>query len=1319
MMKAKSVLLSLGVIILSISMVSDGWAIRDPNQPIPHRQKQSPKAASSTSVNSPAVDISAPRAPQPVVDITLRKHEIKQGPRSIKRDFRDSYMLPAFLAGNLKTEEEISTVILNQLKGLPNWLGGVAVSDLRLDYIEIIPSIDGRAQDAYVHFVQQNRGVDIEGTEVTFLLKIFPDKTLIASAKAFLYPTLQLKSNSLRALARVKDTSNEKSLQLLGLEGKPVNKKRDQQKIRFIEGAWHRVSEIQYEESPYQAVMDEDSDQNWVEDKRLYATIQGSISGRGVEFDPLTTGSKLKVLKLSNLRLTSAEGANVFSDLLGNFDFVTVTKQTTITSSLRGRWARVLSAKKDNLFLTNTGVPGTLLNLRFNPSGSAESETAQVNAYYHVNFIHDWVQSHLSSKTLAAINIPIITNVNINDVCNAYYDYKSLNFFASGDGCLNSAYDTIIYHEYGHFVDDKIGGITDGGLSEGWGDVLGAYATGQPILGEGFFGVPGESIRRADNNYQYPRGGQDEIHALGQAWVGFAWNLRENLITSLGKTAGIQTAENIVIPTLYANSKDIPAAVRDVMVRDDDDGNLLNGTPHYAEIAAAAIKHHLPFPEPDVISPAPITDLHIKSQTAESIILGWTATGDDGLVGTADAYDIRYSFSPIQTEEDFAAATPVQNDIDSPVVPAESGKPDSMPFKKLIVNKTYYFAMKVLDNMQNASTLSNMATTIIKAKILLSENFESGAKGWQSNGLWHLSGKRFKSPKKSFVYNNGVDFKTPQDFNSGSLITPLIKIPDSADQLVIDSQQWVDTAENGWDDTTQTISISADNGATWDEQYIFTLADDYRTWKQKSVVFSGYAGKTVKVRFFFEAYDPDTSSGEGWYLDDVNISVTQPPVLTPIGNKGVTVGQTLTFKVKGTDPNGEPLIYSVNGLPSGASFENQVFFWIPDASQAGTYSVRFSVSNGFVKSERISIVVANKFSDLTVNVITPAADTAVIGLPMRFSYSVKNLGPGPAPISQTAVHLSKDAKYGGKDDIGLTLYSVSALAKGQVLSLSNLSFEIPDTTPLGDYYLCAMADYANVVVEQDKINNTKCSSTTIRVTGSDLVIKTLSGPTIGYLGDTVILNYKVTNRGTAASKSFEVGFYFSADAKISADEDELVGTRSIASLAVGASSSGTVSVTLPPDWDRGKYYWGAIVDYTETRPEANERNNTLAGNAFTLKPGADFTIIWVTGPTSAKLNQTISINMLVRNQGVSSADGSFLAFYLSKDTNITFDDIFMGNTSVGVLPAGGFKLITATFSLRDIPRGTYYIGAYIDDFNYVAEIDDNNNTQYGPRIVIK
>jgi subtilisin family serine protease/trehalose utilization protein len=107
---------------------------------------------------------------------------------------------------------------------------------------------------------------------------------------------------------------------------------------------------------------------------------------------------------------------------------------------------------------------------------------------------------------------------------------------------------------------------------------------------------------------------------------------------------------------------------------------------------------------PDSLPPAPVVDLSVESFGSTAIDLTWTASGDDDTSGTAAAYDLRYSTSPIDTGN-FALATPAPT-----VAPLHSGLTEHVEVSGLSFNTAYYFALRVLDELGNTSPLSNLAT---------------------------------------------------------------------------------------------------------------------------------------------------------------------------------------------------------------------------------------------------------------------------------------------------------------------------------------------------------------------------------------------------------------------------------------------------------------------------------------------------------------------------------------------------------------------------------------------------------------------------------
>jgi flagellar hook capping protein FlgD len=82
----------------------------------------------------------------------------------------------------------------------------------------------------------------------------------------------------------------------------------------------------------------------------------------------------------------------------------------------------------------------------------------------------------------------------------------------------------------------------------------------------------------------------------------------------------------------------------------------------------------------------------------------WTAPGDDGMVGRATLYSLRYSITPI-VEATFPAATPVMG----LPTPKSSGATETATVGGLLPNTVYFFAIKTRDEAGNWSPISNIA----------------------------------------------------------------------------------------------------------------------------------------------------------------------------------------------------------------------------------------------------------------------------------------------------------------------------------------------------------------------------------------------------------------------------------------------------------------------------------------------------------------------------------------------------------------------------------------------------------------------------------
>lgn len=113
---------------------------------------------------------------------------------------------------------------------------------------------------------------------------------------------------------------------------------------------------------------------------------------------------------------------------------------------------------------------------------------------------------------------------------------------------------------------------------------------------------------------------------------------------------------------------------------------------------------------PDNIAPSSVANLNATEIYDNKVWLTWSSPGDDGAVGIANQYDLRYSTSPINASN-FSSATPVSPQP----TPLVAGSAQSYLVVGLTPGLTYYFAIKARDEAGNWSGLSNVRTATTTA----------------------------------------------------------------------------------------------------------------------------------------------------------------------------------------------------------------------------------------------------------------------------------------------------------------------------------------------------------------------------------------------------------------------------------------------------------------------------------------------------------------------------------------------------------------------------------------------------------------------------
>jgi photosystem II stability/assembly factor-like uncharacterized protein len=188
-------------------------------------------------------------------------------------------------------------------------------------------------------------------------------------------------------------------------------------------------------------------------------------------------------------------------------------------------------------------------------------------------------------------------------------------------------------------------------------------------------------------------------------------------------------------------------------------------------------------------------------------------------------------------------------------------------------------------------------------------------------------------------------------------------------------------------------------------------------------------------------------------------------------------------------------------------------------------------------------------------------------------------------------------------------------------------------------------------------------------------------------------------------------------------------------LSVGTNPQGVGSVSLDPD--EPSYIEGSMVDVSVTIPQGYiftgwsgdatgkatlvhvemSRDKTLTAN-FAL-PGSlpDYDISSFSAPSSASSGETIGASITATVGNIGAADpyqGDIsVGIYLSTDPEITVNDVLLwkGRSSISAL-SGGTTDVPVDVDLQiptTVAAGSYHIGVHVDEFDVVAEQNEDNN----------
>ena len=346
-------------------------------------------------------------------------------------------------------------------------------------------------------------------------------------------------------------------------------------------------------------------------------------------------------------------GAGIFSNPGGIFP------GNAGTTSLNGQFVRIVDScgavsrgadASGRILLGGSATGNDCVTPGVGGAGNTRSARTQ---FFHLNRASDMAWGWLPTNPWLLSQLT--ANTNINQVCNAFWDGSTVNFFRSGGGCGNTGQiPAVSIHEWGHGLDDNDGdpALYDFGTGETYGDFTAALVLHSSCVGGGFqggncggygnpcttcsgvrdidYGRHSANLPATVGNHTYPRcplvgapsfyvgpcgldrlirglPSGDEGHCESQVSSEALWDLVNRDLAPAGSNGSWLVADrlwflsrstargafqcNSAVVPYTANGCNAGSLFRVMRTIDDDNGNLNDGTPHGAAIGAAFNRH--------------------------------------------------------------------------------------------------------------------------------------------------------------------------------------------------------------------------------------------------------------------------------------------------------------------------------------------------------------------------------------------------------------------------------------------------------------------------------------------------------------------------------------------------------------------------------------------------------------------------------------------------------------------------------------------------------------------------------------------------------
>jgi len=620
----------------------------------------------------------------------------------------------------------------------------------------------------------------------------------------------------------------------------------------------------------------------WTEGQVCHADITGTVKGMATPPKKADTCTAETLSVMPYARIDGPSGP-FYADALGGFSYP-ATGVTTLTSGVRGRWFKAVDAAAGGtdpeVLSGDFGPPGPA-DFVHNQANTSATIRSAVNAYIAANTVRDYALRYSPTFPTITTQTEFRINVNVSGLCNAFYDGSSINFFAAGGVCPSSAYSDIVWHEYAHHMVASAGS-GQGSYGEGAADMLALLISDDAAFGYGFYGNCNNAMRTAINTKQYPCAVGEEIHTCGTLLTGAVWDTRNELVvTNPSNYRDIISSLAINAIIVHTGTDITPQITIDFLTLNDNDSNIGNGTPNYAQINAGFSKHNMPAPVLNTLSfvfplgrPTVIPPGGGNVFTIQVIGSGNTTPIDFTGQFFCDADD-----NGTYVQADMVRLAKNFYQVTFPATPC--GSRVRYYFSTLTTLGTYY-------NPTGAPTSAHyIAVSGATMKTASCDTFASDT-GWVATktagvttGAWERAipvNNNRGDPPADFD-GSGMCYTTDNragdfDIDGGSvtLTSPAFDGSGAGDVYISYARWFHNSFGNNPNSDTMVVQASGDNGNSWvTVETVGPTIDSAGGWKTRLTRLGGFVPMASQMKVRFTANDTGSAATVEAAIDDVKI----------------------------------------------------------------------------------------------------------------------------------------------------------------------------------------------------------------------------------------------------------------------------------------------------------------------------------------------------------------------------------------------------------------------------------------------------------------